>query len=155
MERAGRKDEIIPLCEAEARKTGSFDRLVKRLISAKRYEDVGPWIQEGIRATEKKWPGIAANLRDKLREIRTVEKNWPVVAAMQAEEFVRRPSRQAFQTVRKPAAKPRSGPMFENLYCATSKKVSRPGSRRAGPFRSPAWTGLMRISVIDFPWLTI
>ena len=64
LERAGRMEEIIPLCEAEAGKTGSFERLVKRLTSAKRYEDANRWIQEGIRATEKKWPGIASNLRD-------------------------------------------------------------------------------------------
>ncbi|OEU66952.1 MAG: hypothetical protein BA867_03505 [Desulfobacterales bacterium S5133MH16] len=110
MERAGRKDEIIPLCEAEARKTGSFDRLVKRLISAKRYEDAGRWIQEGIRATEKKWPGIAASLRDKLREIRTLEKNWPAVAAIQAEEFVRRPSRQDFIDCQKACGKAKVWP---------------------------------------------
>lgn len=110
LEHAGRKDEIIPLCEAEARKTGSFDRLVKRLISAKRYENAEPWIQEGIRATEKKWPGIAANLRGKLREIRTVEKNWPAMAAMQVEEFVRRPSRQDFTDCRKVCGKAKVWP---------------------------------------------
>ena len=110
MDRAGLKDEIIPLCEAEAGKTGSFVRLVKRLISAKRYEDAESWIQEGIRATEKKWPGIAANLRDKLREIRTIEKKWPVVAAMQVEEFVRRPSRQAFIDCQKACGKAKVWP---------------------------------------------
>jgi uncharacterized Zn finger protein len=110
LERAGRGDEIIPLCEAEARETGSFDRLVERLISAKRYEDADRWIQEGIRATEKKWPGIASNLRGKLRAIRTRQKNWPAVAAMQVEAFVRHPSRQAFTDCKTAAIRVKAWP---------------------------------------------
>jgi hypothetical protein len=50
LEQAGREDEIIPLCEAEAPKTASYDRLVKRLIAAHRYEDADRWIRKGIAA---------------------------------------------------------------------------------------------------------
>ena len=39
LDRAGRKDDVIPLCEAEAKKTGNYDRLVKLLFSAKRFEE--------------------------------------------------------------------------------------------------------------------
>jgi uncharacterized Zn finger protein len=110
LERAGRKKEIIPLCETEARKTGSFDRLVERLVQERRYEDAERWIKEGIRGVGEKWPGIAAGLRDKLREIRTFEKNWPAVAAMQVEEFVRRPSRQVFTDCKKACGKAKAWP---------------------------------------------
>jgi uncharacterized Zn finger protein len=133
LERAGRKDEIIPLCEVEARKTGSYDRLVKRLISAKRYEDAEPWIQEGIRATEKKWPGIAANLRDKLREIRTVEKNWSAVAAMQIEEFVRRPSRQAFTDCQKACGKAKVWPKVRKSLLRYLEKSKLPWKQKDWP----------------------
>lgn len=107
LEQADREDEIIPLCVAEAKRTGSYDRLVKRLVAERRYEDAEQWIQEGIQATKEKWPGIAADLRHKLREIRSLEKNWPVVAAMQVEEFVRHPSRQAFVECKKAGSKAR------------------------------------------------
>ncbi|MGB6009713.1 MAG: hypothetical protein WBI57_00410, partial [Desulfobacterales bacterium] len=110
LEEAGRKDDIIPLCIAEAKRTGSYGRLVKRLVQERRYEDAERWIKEGIRATKEKWPGIAADLRDKLREIRTLEKNWPAVAAMQAEEFVRRPSRQDFTDCRKASGRVKAWP---------------------------------------------
>ena len=110
LERAGRKQEIIPLCETEAKITGSYDRLVLRLMNARRHEDAEHWIQEGIRATRDKWPGIASSLREKLREIRTRQKNWPVVAAMQAEEFVRQPSWTNFTSCRKAAGKVNSWP---------------------------------------------
>ena len=96
LERAGREDEIIPLCMAEAKRTRSYERLVKRLVEARRYEDAEKWIKEGLRDLGEKWPGIGAGLRDKMREIRTLEQNWPVVAALQVEEFVRHPSLQAF-----------------------------------------------------------
>ncbi len=105
LERSGRKKEIVPLCETEARKTGSYDRLVKRLVAARCYEDAEKWIKQGLRDLGEEWPGITASLRGKLREIRTLEKNWPAVAAMRIEEFVRRPSRQAFTECKKPAGK--------------------------------------------------
>ncbi|GAH04252.1 unnamed protein product, partial [marine sediment metagenome] len=44
LEQAGREDEIIPLCVAEAKRTGSYDRLVERLVAARRYEDAEQWI---------------------------------------------------------------------------------------------------------------
>jgi uncharacterized Zn finger protein len=96
LERAGRENEIISLCIAEAKLTGSYERLVKRLVAARLYEDAEKWIKEGIRVLGHKLPGIAASLRGKMREIRTLEQNWPVAAALQVEEFVRHPSLHAF-----------------------------------------------------------
>jgi uncharacterized Zn finger protein len=100
LEEAGRQDEVIPLCIAEAKLTGSFERLVERLVAVRRFEEAEKWIKEGIRDTGKKWPGIAAGLRKKMREMRTLEQNWPVVAALQVEAFVRQPSSQAFTECR-------------------------------------------------------
>lgn len=67
LERAGRENEIIPLCLAEAKKTKSYERLVKRLVAAQqaqRFEDAEKWINEGLRALGEKWPGIGAGLRE-------------------------------------------------------------------------------------------
>jgi uncharacterized Zn finger protein len=96
LERAGRPDEIIPQCETEASRTGSYSRLVRRLIEAKRYPEAERWIQEGFRATRNKWPGVASDLRNRLREIRLAQKNWLVVAAMQVEDFVSQPTAHAY-----------------------------------------------------------
>lgn len=105
LERANRNNEIVPLCITEAKRTGSYDRLVKQLVAANCFVDAEHWIREGLQATNEKWPGIAAGLRDKLREIRTLEKNWPAVAAMCVEKFVRHPSRQVFTECKKACGK--------------------------------------------------
>ncbi len=53
LENAGRHEEIIPLCEQEAVKTGSYTRLVDALRKAKRLEEAEQWIHRGIKATQK------------------------------------------------------------------------------------------------------
>ncbi len=62
LENAGRNEEIIPLCEQEAVKTGSYTRLVDVLRKAKRLEEAEQWIHKGIKATQKQSPGIASQL---------------------------------------------------------------------------------------------
>jgi uncharacterized Zn finger protein len=133
LDRAGRKDEIILLCEAEAQKTGNYERLVNLLVSARRYGEAERWIREGIRATKDKWPGIAAGLRNTLREIRTRQKNRPVVAAIQVEEFVRSPSRQAFTECQKAAAKIKAWPKVRESLLHYLEKGEPPWKRKDWP----------------------
>ncbi len=96
LEQAGRSDEIIPLCEAEARKTNSYDRLVEWLLYRRRYEEAEHWIREGIRAAGKKGFGVADSLREQFKTLLTRRKNWPALAALEAEDFVRNPSLEAW-----------------------------------------------------------
>lgn len=130
---AGRKDEIIPLCEAEAQKTGSYERLVKILVSARRYEEAERWIRQGIRATKDKRPGIAGGLRNTFREIRTQQKNWPEVAAIQVEEFIRSPSRQAFTSCRKAAARVMAWPQVRESLLQYLEKAEPPWKSKDWP----------------------
>ncbi len=115
LDRSGRKDEIIPLCIVEAGRTGSYPRLVERLMEARLYEDAEQWIRKGIQTTKDKWPGIASGLRNRLLEIRTREKNWPVVAAIQAEEFVRSPFLKAYRDCKKTCGRIKSWPRVRDL----------------------------------------
>jgi len=133
LELAGRNEEVIPLCEAEAKKTGSFSRLVKHLISEKRYKDAEHWIQEGIRATEGKSPGIASDLRHRLKEIRTYQKDWVAVATMQAEEFVRRPCQEMFSACKKANVKTKTWPKVRELLLVYLEKGSLPWKQKGWP----------------------
>ncbi len=133
LEQAGRDDATIPLCETEARRTGSYDRLVKRLIAARRYKDAELWIQEGIAATKEKWPGIAANLRTKFLEVRTRQKNWPAVAAIQIEEFVRHPSEEAFMDCKKASGKIKAWPTVHASLLHYLEKGELPWKQKSWP----------------------
>ena len=110
LRRAGREAEVLPLCEAEARVTGSYERLVKELIAAGRLDDAARWAREGIERVGPRYPGIADHLRDHLQEIAERRKDWPAVAALRAEEFFGRPTVAAFKTLEKAADKAGRGP---------------------------------------------
>ncbi len=110
LENAGRPEEIIPVCEQEAVKTGSYPRLVEALRKAKRYEEAEQWIFKGMRATQKQWPGIAKQLKDTLREMREREGNWLKVAAFRTEDFLQSPSLHTFQDMKKAAEKAKAWP---------------------------------------------
>jgi uncharacterized Zn finger protein len=133
LEQAGREGEIIPLCVAEAKRTGSYDRLVERLVAARRYKDAEHWIREGIQATKEKGPGIAGSLRDKMRGIRTVEKNWPAVAAIQVEELVRHPSRQAFTECKKACGRVKTWPNVRESLLRYLEKGELPWKQKGWP----------------------
>jgi uncharacterized Zn finger protein len=105
LEHAGRKKEIIPLCEKEAPLTASYSRLVNFLISEGRLQDAERWIHQGIDATESKLPGIASELRRKLLEIRRRQKDRMGEADLLIDEFIRFPGEESFAECKKAAEK--------------------------------------------------
>jgi uncharacterized Zn finger protein len=90
-ERAGRDAEVVPLMEAEARATGSYERLVRRLIADGRLADAQRWAAEGIERMGDRWAGTANHLREILRGVAEQEDDWITVAAIRAEDFFHDP----------------------------------------------------------------
>lgn len=88
---AGRGDELAALYEAEARTTDSYDRLVKFLLDQNRKDDAARWAEAGVAATAEKYPGIAQQLADTLRDLGRARKDWATVAAHAALGFFDRP----------------------------------------------------------------
>jgi uncharacterized Zn finger protein len=107
---AGRHEEIIPVCEQEAVKTGSYPRLVDALREAKRFGEAEQWIFKGIKATQKQWPGIVKRLKDTLREMREKEGDWLKAAAFRAEDFIQSSSLPTFQDTKRAAEKAKVWP---------------------------------------------
>ncbi len=105
LENAGREDEILAVCEHEARVSGSYERLVKRLIEKKLYEEAERWAAEGIEQTVAKLPGIASSLEKLLGEMAVQHRKWPISAAHAALGFFTHPSRESFQNLLNAAAK--------------------------------------------------
>jgi uncharacterized Zn finger protein len=105
LENAGRDEEILAVCEREARVSGSCERLVQRLIEMKRYDEAERWAAEGIEKTVAKLPGIASSLEKLLGEMAVQRRQWPIAAAHAALGFFTHPSRESFQQLLKAATK--------------------------------------------------
>jgi uncharacterized Zn finger protein len=99
LDRAGRGAELLAIYEAEARATGSYERLVTHLIGNKRFEDAERWAREGIEKTLAKYPGIASDLAKSMCDVAKHRKQWDVAAAHAAHEFFEHPSTHAFKTL--------------------------------------------------------
>lgn len=93
---AGRDKEVMALYEAEARATGSYERLVAMLIEGKRLDEAERWAREGIAATIDAYPGIADHLAASLCELAKKRKRWDIVAAHAARRFFEFPSARGF-----------------------------------------------------------
>lgn len=89
---AGRGDEATDLCIAEAGRTDSYVRLVRRLIRLGQFSEAAVWIVRGVAGTEGRFPGIGVELRTIQRELWEKEGEWLRVAGMRAEEFLDNPS---------------------------------------------------------------
>jgi uncharacterized Zn finger protein len=149
---AGRDQEVLPLCEEEARLTHSYPRLVTYLIEAGRLEEAKRWACEGIKRAEKHWAGIAQQLRDQMRELAEHEGDWANVAAMRAEEFFKHPSLNSLHQLQEAADKAGWGPevraaalrFLETGVCPTpapsglAKKPPRRKAASAWPLPAPA-----------------
>ena len=92
LEQAGRAEEIIPLCEREARAGGSYQRVVERLLAAGRPAEAEQWARTGIASTAREYPGVASSLRELLCSLRGEAGDWAMVAALRAEVFFDSPS---------------------------------------------------------------
>lgn len=139
LENVGRVDEIIPLCESEAKKTGSYTRLVKRLIEDKRYENAETWIHKGIEDVGNKWPGIAADLRGALLNIRAHKRDWHAVAAINVYEFIQHPSDRSFLSCKKPAEKVKLWPDVRKTLLTYLENGALPWKQKSWPLPEPVF----------------
>ena len=154
LKRSGRNDEIIPLCAAETKQTRNYNRLVKELTAAGRYDEAERWICEGIEKT-KDWPGMASRLREHFIDIRTTQKDWPSLAAAQAEEFIRHPEMSSFLDCKKAAEKIQAWPKLRGHLLRFMETGRPPWDKKGWPLPE---SGLKRPTVDphkDFPLIDL
>ncbi len=136
LENAGRRKEIIPLCEREAPITFSYNRLVDRLMAGRRWEDARRWCRQGIKTVPSKYSGLQARLRRQLQTINQRSGNPLSGLAIQAEEFFAEPSLAGFQVLCRAARKARIGKGVEawgRHYLETGRRPGAGRRRKSDP----------------------
>lgn len=113
LEKAGRKREVIPLCEREAPLTGSYVRLVDCLIAASRWEEAARWCLQGIEDTDVSSPETGLFLRERLLTISERTGDRRRAAAFRAGTFFSSPSLSTFHELCKAARRARVGKAVE------------------------------------------
>ena len=98
LEHANRDDEILPLCEKEAPLTGSYVRLVDRLLRAERYDEAEKRVSEGLAAVGDRL-GVRRQLEERLRLIATSTGDAERVAALRAHESFETPTLEGYNTL--------------------------------------------------------
>ena len=136
LEKAGRQDEIIPLCEREAPITLSYERLVDYLMAKRRWEEARRWCHQGMEAVSSTYPGIETRLRQQLQTINERSGNPLAGLALQAEEFFTAPGLAGFQELCKAARKARLGKGVEawaRHYLETGRRPGVGRKRKSDP----------------------
>ncbi|MCX5914319.1 MAG: hypothetical protein NTV04_20595, partial [Deltaproteobacteria bacterium] len=151
LENAGRKDEILPLCRKEVEITGSYPRLVEWLREFKRYKEAEEWIDKGIKATRAKWPGIAAGLRNALREMREKEGDWLQAASFRAEDFFQAPSLETYKELEKAAQKAKVWPEVRSAAMAYLETGKHPEKSPSWPLPETGITSIRESRSSSFP----
>lgn len=103
--KAGIFEEIIPICESEAEKTGNYVRLVRVLLDSGQKTKAEEWIYRGIKETREFEPETAYQLWQILLEIKEKEEDWLFAAALETEEFFRSPEIDRYLSVRETSKK--------------------------------------------------
>ncbi|HSH82465.1 MAG TPA: SWIM zinc finger family protein [Herpetosiphonaceae bacterium] len=150
LQRAGRKDEVIPLAEREAELNGAYVRLVTLLIDAGRLTEAEQWIARGIAALGQTQLGTARQLRDILRNVREQSGDWSRVAAMRTDDFFEQLSMLTLVTLRVAAEHAGVWPAVRTAVMRYLETGEPPQAtaRVLGDQETPAWplpeTGLPR-----------
>ena len=103
LDKAERRHEISPLCEREADITGSYVRLVKRLVAEENWPKAKAWIDRGIASLKDALPGITRALREIETAHWHIEGDWTKVAGIKANDFLREPSLKGYKALREAA----------------------------------------------------
>ena len=157
LEMAGRDAEALALCEREAPLTLNYGRLVARLVARKRFDDAEKRIREGVAATHETAPGIASDLRARLRDIRATRSDWLFVAALDAEDFFASPDIRSWKAMSTSCEKAGVWPKVRSqaiVFLNTGSSV-RPGDT-AWPLPKtdlPARRGRIHVPVPDYALL--
>lgn len=109
LENSERSDEVLSIYEAEAKITGSWERLVHFLMKQKQYEKARLSAVEGIKAIGNKWPGITNSLRETIATLAAKQGDYNGILLLKQEDFLNHPDLSSFDALLKAAIKTKNG----------------------------------------------
>lgn len=156
LEHAGREDEIFPLCESEAKITGDYQHLVKRLMASGNDDAAMEWIRQGIKLRGSDGPGHVHGLRDSAREIYRRRCDWRALVLLEIEDFVYRPDTALFARCRDAAEADKTWPAVRETLMAFLVSGTLPWKHPVWPFGDSEFQATMpgEQRKSDFPMVT-
>lgn len=103
LQKTGKFDEAVALCEREAEKNNNYTRLVRILIEQTRFREAKQWILKGIEKPQDPHSDTARKLREFHKQIFHLEKDFIGIAGLAAEEFFVHPSLYSYQELQNAA----------------------------------------------------
>lgn len=130
LQKAGRQDEILGICESEARITCSWQRLVYKLIENKQFEKAKESAEEGIKSLGNKFPGITNSLRETIASLAAKKGDYSTILLLKQEDFLSRPSLSSFQNLLEASVKTKNKDEMRTwaLYYLTTGKAPAKGA---------------------------
>jgi len=104
LDNAGRNTEVVPLLESELENIACYQELVDRLLAEGRKDEAEKRAREGIRKTAANLPGLASNLRRRLRELAEQSGDLLLTASFRAFEFFDSPGVGAYADLQEAAS---------------------------------------------------
>jgi len=147
--RGGRRQMIIPLLEKEADTCMEYGKLVEALLAAGEKEKARQWLIRGFERTVSDAPGIASDLRARLREMAEKDKRYHLAAAYRAQDFFGSPSPKTYTELKKAAEKAKVWPPVRESILRYLETGKRPDADDTGK-KAAAWP--LPVPEVMRPW---
>ena len=105
LNKAGKSDEVLSLCEREAKLTNSWVRYVECLIQNKNIDLARKSAEEGIKCLKDGQPGTVSTLKEKMAWIDEKNGDFSSILLLRQEQFLERASLSTYQVLLKSALK--------------------------------------------------
>ncbi|AQQ09589.1 hypothetical protein L21SP3_01396 [Sedimentisphaera cyanobacteriorum] len=137
LEKAGRKNEKLSICKAEARTNNNYPRLVEVLREQEKYDEAKKWIKEGVKQNQDRYSGIVSTLQEQLKQIYKLEKDWASAAIMDVENFVSSPNKDNYAACEKINKKNKTWTEVRELLLEYLEKGNLPWENLSWPLPKP------------------
>jgi uncharacterized Zn finger protein len=138
LDSAGRTEEALEICVAEASQDGEYVRAIDRLLAEKQLDAAESLALEGLAKVDPAYRGTLFEIQDRIAEIAKARKDWPAVAAFAAQRFFETPSVDNYQKLVRAAKKAKCENQIVKAAMSFLETGQRPDRGSDGSLKSQA-----------------